>query len=432
MQQHSHLFPTMNDKSRFIVLIDATPNVGPLNGFFSVELKRRTINGFTTNSALYVLNFLRKLAHNVHEAGGETIHSLPMRSRYQVCVLNRFGGGSVLDWRSFEYLATEALLERVTARLQPGTAIQDRYTQFTSTRDRAIRIINSLPVQARPQLTLIDGQRPGAVLARAGRWQLQMPETDLPYSLEANLPELQGVRDYMADPAVSAPAKREAWRAFEIVSTAYDAIRPKMLDEALVRLSHKQTSGKTVDPVQRLGHTAGFRPLADRALRRAESEQGYKPAALSESLTGMPPEASVSPTISTYSRPKDALMGMLIRAIFSKRIDLSNEDAVKQAITDIIVGGYLTESQIFGELHKNEPPKVAPRESNEHRSYLVKLSRSVGPVAANPELKPCAPGLTTIPGSLPAPATAVPSITIPACAVNVIGVPSKTSSTPSS
>lgn len=378
--KHSSMQPISTNPNRYVVLIDTIPSVGKLNGFFQIEFGNRTVNGFTTNSAAYVLSFLKKAHQNIHQLASNSA-KLPSHIRYRFCVVNRLGQGATLDWNTFQLLASEAMLEKVTEHFQDGMSLDNRLGTYNISRERSLQIVNALPFKARPQLTLLDGLRPTVLLTKFGRWQLRSPEEDMSYRLKVDMPRMQVARDYALDQSVPESARRSVWRAHEIVSEVYQASRSKIIDRALEKLAATKTNDKIGDPQAQLGAISGYRNLVERALRRLETSQiaSGDDFEANNRPVGMPPNMRYVPT---YISPRDSLIDNIVNRVLSSRVNIMDNAAVLEAVVKYFLDDALGDKDmIFREVKLAEPGKKRHFVSPSDRQYLVKLSRALGPVA---------------------------------------------------
>jgi hypothetical protein len=239
------LLPTMNNRDRFIVLIDALPNLGPLgDAFFQVSLRRRVVNGFTSNDPVFIVNFLAQLGQRLASVINRVASGSVSGVRASTVVLDRRGNGSVVTAKELSYWSTQAYLDLMARKARQGWSYEQRNASANVARRAAELATNKIPYQFKPRAKLMLGEEPMLTLQRdpnIGRWFLGEP-----MGLDN---QIYNTRLYYAqaaaanDPMYPADAKRNIWRLEGKVLESLNRVLPVFEQLKLVQIAQRGPAG---------------------------------------------------------------------------------------------------------------------------------------------------------------------------------------------
>lgn len=239
------LLPTMNNRDRFIVLIDALPNLGPLgDAFFQVSIRRRTLNGFTSNDPVFIVNFLAQLGQRLSSVINRVASGSISGVRASTVVLDRRGRGSIVTVKDLSYWSTQAYLDLMARKARQGWSYEQRNASANVARRAAELASNRIPYQFKPRSKLLLGEDPMLTLQRhpdIGRWFLGEP-----MGLDN---QIYDTRLYFAqasitnDPLYPDDARRNIWRLEGKVLESLNRVLPVFEQLKLSQMAQRGQQG---------------------------------------------------------------------------------------------------------------------------------------------------------------------------------------------
>lgn len=273
--------PGQLNADRWIVLLDAKPDVGALGGFFQIATGRRTINGFTTDDPLLILKFMNTVKNTltkVHRGPG----TANAHFRYCVCVLDRIAGGRVILHDELSALVTDAAVREVYRKPSTNAAVSQKRAE--KARSLAQQMVNKLPMSARPKDRLLMNENPFQAMRLSGfQWMLSRQNAIvMPGTPNAAGRMQRAMAAYQADFSIPQSARNNAWRMHEVLRLAYEDAKPEHIEflkkerENVVTVSdYGPTVGRGETPTIAM-RVRGFDLLIDRMFRRLETEENYE------------------------------------------------------------------------------------------------------------------------------------------------------------
>jgi hypothetical protein len=238
------LLPTMNNRDRFIVLIDAVPNLGPLGpAFFQISVRRRVINGFTSNDPIFIVNFLAQLGRRLSNIINRVASGSVSGVRASTVVLDRNGGGSVVTSKDLSYWSSQAYLDLMGRKARTEWTYAQRHASANVARRAAELAEKNIPYQFRPRAKFLLGEEPMMTLQRdpnIGRWFLGAPQ-GLDNQIYNPIYRIQS--DLTNDPTYPAELRKNVWRLEGNVRQSIERVLPIFEQLKLLQLAQRGPVG---------------------------------------------------------------------------------------------------------------------------------------------------------------------------------------------
>lgn len=270
--------PSQAEASRYITLLDITPNVGAFPGFFQIETGRRTVNGFTSDDPLYILRFMKTVEKTIGRLQPQAMQR-GIYYRYSLILIDRARADTV-RWDEMQALVTDAFMRALQSKSNGSLKLS--LSQAERAAKMARRFIGMIPQAARPKPFLLFNEDPFRLLRQSGmHWQLGlqsgMDQTPLrpSYGRDAD--------DYRNDMSLPDRLRNDAWRMPGAVRDVFSEVKPLYIEWLLKRYeSGTAPTGEVFSPAAMGAKRAqtmslrfrGFSYLLDRAFRRLEVSGG--------------------------------------------------------------------------------------------------------------------------------------------------------------
>lgn len=235
------LIPIPSNRRRYIVLMDVLPDLGPLAGYFQLALPGRMVNGFTTDSAVDIMQFL-SVAPRTLAAMMSSNRTRNVYRRVSLVIMDRLAESALGD-DAFTTLAAHEFSRRLLKHSATNSNSEDQVRRAKVHANVVARTVQSMvgrvPVNFQPQQNLLRGEDPALWLRKTFLvWSLN------PSTIGAsgqgihpqNLARMNALNAFLQDPQVPDKLKNSTLSIDKLVEESLHRTLLVRADQAMVKI----------------------------------------------------------------------------------------------------------------------------------------------------------------------------------------------------